>query len=76
MPPGTSPPARAATLLRSRRTPRTVTAPKGPAPEDPDYGSFRPLFRRSSGNARVTIFQGGHDIATGAALRWLARQQR
>ena len=44
--------------------------------EDSLYGERPPLFRRASGNARVTIFQGGHEIIHLAALNWLANQRR
>jgi hypothetical protein len=43
---------------------------------DPTYGKKVPLFRRSSGKARVTIFDGGHEIVYEAALTWLSRQQK
>jgi len=43
---------------------------------DPDYGDNPPLFRRSSGNARVTIFQGGHEIVAQAALTWLQKHRK
>ncbi len=39
---------------------------------DPLYSEKRVLFRRVSGNARVTIFDGGHEIIYEAALNWLA----
>ena len=39
---------------------------------DPLYGEQRVLFRRASSNARVTIFDGGHEIIYEAALNWLA----
>jgi acetyl esterase/lipase len=39
---------------------------------DPLYGDKRVLFRRASGNSRVTIFDGGHEIIYEAALSWLA----
>ena len=39
---------------------------------DPLYGDKRVLFRRASSNARVTIFDGGHEIIYEAALSWLA----
>jgi len=39
---------------------------------DPLYGEKRVLFRRASGNARVTVFDGGHEIIYEAALSWLA----
>jgi acetyl esterase/lipase len=43
---------------------------------DPSYGAKRPLFRRQSGQARVTLFEGGHEMVPRAALEWLARQRR
>lgn len=39
---------------------------------DPLYGDRRVLFRRASGHARITIFEGGHEILYDAALGWLA----
>ena len=58
---------------------KTATVPEalnGQAPEDVSYGKKAILFRRQSGAARVTIFQGGHEIIPGAALQWLAKQKR
>ena len=43
---------------------------------DPSYGGLRILFRRVSGNARVTVFDGGHDKNTEAGFRWLNLQRR
>jgi len=43
---------------------------------DPAYGGNIPLFRRTSGNARITIFDGGHEIVYKAALAWLAKQKK
>jgi len=43
---------------------------------DPAYGGLRILFRRQSGNARITIFDGAHDKNTEAAFRWLNQQTR
>jgi dienelactone hydrolase len=43
---------------------------------DWSYGSRPVLFRRSSGTARVTIFEGGHEIVHEAALKWLAKQRK
>ena len=43
---------------------------------DPTYGKKTPLFRRTSGNARITIFDGSHEIVYEAALSWLAKQQK
>ena len=45
-------------------------------PTDKTYGAKRVLFRRHSGAARVTIFQGGHELIPEAALQWLAKQKR
>tara|TARA_R110002073_G_scaffold240952_1_gene402767 strand:- start:2833 stop:3798 length:966 start_codon:yes stop_codon:yes gene_type:complete len=38
---------------------------------DPSYGSKQPLFRRSSGNATVTIFDGRHELVSEAAIAWI-----
>ena len=38
---------------------------------DPSYGNKKPLFRRTSGNATVTIFNGGHELVAGAAIAWI-----
>ncbi|MBK8092767.1 MAG: prolyl oligopeptidase family serine peptidase [Verrucomicrobiaceae bacterium] len=46
-----------------------------PAPEAV-YGLKTPLFRAMSGHARVTIFEGGHEIVHQAALNWLAKQRK
>lgn len=46
------------------------------ADADATYGAWTALFRKTSGNTRVTIFQGGHEIVHQAALNWLAIQQR
>ncbi len=43
---------------------------------DPLYGDKRVLFRRQSNNARVTIFDGGHEIIYAAALSWLANRKK
>jgi pimeloyl-ACP methyl ester carboxylesterase len=34
------------------------------------------LFRRSAAQARITVFEGGHDFEIAAALEWLGRQRR
>ncbi len=41
---------------------------------DPLYENRPVLFRRSSNNARVTIFDGGHEIIYNAACEWLSAQ--
>ena len=43
---------------------------------DRTYGRNKPLFRRTSGRARVTIFEGGHTMISGAAFKWLAKQRK
>lgn len=43
---------------------------------DGSYGEKPPLFRRSSGSARVTVFQGGHEMVASAALSWLEARNR
>jgi len=40
------------------------------------YGDKTPLFRRQSGNARITIFNGYHEIVYWAALAWLSYQRK
>jgi hypothetical protein len=44
--------------------------------DDPSYGVRKPLFRRQSGSARLTIFDGGHEIVFDAAFEWLSRQKK
>jgi len=40
---------------------------------DPSYGARQPLFRRTSGNVTVTIFDGGHELVPQAATAWLEK---
>lgn len=42
---------------------------------DPDY-TPRILFRRASGAARVTIFDGAHSMHSPSALAWLSKQRK
>ena len=58
------------------KTAKVPEALRGQAPVDQSYGKRAVLFRRQSGAARVTIFQGGHEIIPEAALQWLAKQKR
>lgn len=44
--------------------------------DDPTYGEKRVLFRRSSNNVRVTIFQGGHDELHETGLKWLEGRRK
>ena len=43
---------------------------------DPYYSEKSVLFRRTSNNVRVTLFDGGHEMITNAALHWLKRQKK
>ncbi|MDB4756647.1 prolyl oligopeptidase family serine peptidase [Mariniblastus sp.] len=54
---------------------KTATVPadlKQPI-HDSSYGKKQPLFRRHSGNATLTIFNGGHEIIPTAAVGWLLK---
>lgn len=57
---------------------QTQQRPAGWAKPAPDelYEPKTVLFRKISGNARVTIFEGGHEILYIPALNWLAQQKR
>ena len=44
--------------------------------DDPSYGKLKVLFRRVSGNARITIFEGAHDMTAAAAVGFLANQKK
>ena len=38
---------------------------------DASYGDKQPLFRRTSGLATLTIFDGGHELIAPAAIAWI-----
>ncbi len=59
-------------IVRKARVPRELRGDY----EDTDYGGKKVLFRRRSGNARVTVFDGGHEIIYEAALKWLEKQRK
>jgi hypothetical protein len=42
--------------------------------EDPLYGNLKVLLRRVSGQARITVFEGGHQSIVEAGLAWLEQQ--
>ena len=44
--------------------------------KDPSFGKKAPLFRRSSGSASVTIFQGGHEWVAPVVLAWLESENK
>ena len=55
---------------------RKLPAGWTPASPDASFGDKTPLFRKTSGNTRITIFDGGHEIVHQAALNWLAKQRK
>jgi pimeloyl-ACP methyl ester carboxylesterase len=59
-------------MVREQKVPTTLASEKLADPER----QKAVLFRRISGNARVTVFEGGHDSEPSAALAWLARQRK
>lgn len=59
-------------MLRERKIPAALAAETQVDPER----EKATLFRRSSGNARVTVFEGGHESESGAAILWLSRQRK
>jgi hypothetical protein len=46
------------------------------SPADPLYPKHPVLFRRTSGNTRITLFEGGHEIVHHAGLAWLEKQRK
>ena len=40
------------------------------------YGRYVPMYRRTSGPVRLTLFMGGHVYEPEPGLRWLAQQRR
>jgi poly(3-hydroxybutyrate) depolymerase len=59
-------------MVRERKPPPSLASER----EDDPERQKAVLFRRVAGAARITIFQGGHDIELIAALNWLSRQRR
>ena len=43
---------------------------------DATYGEKKPLFRRTSGSATLTIFDGGHELIAPAAIAWIEAMDR
>ena len=41
---------------------------------DSSYGDKQPLFRKTSGNATVTLFDGAHELVASAAIAWIKSQ--
>lgn len=59
-------------MVREQQIPAALAGEKQDDPER----QKTVLFRRASGNARVTVFEGGHDSESSAAVLWLARQRK
>lgn len=53
-----------------------ASMPRDSSLSDTLYGANPPLYRKTHGNTRVTVFQGGHEILHEAALNWLAAQRK
>ncbi|MEO0414036.1 MAG: prolyl oligopeptidase family serine peptidase [Verrucomicrobiota bacterium] len=62
-----------AEYYQSQKLPKTELAFSG---EDKLYGEKAPAFRKVSGNTRLTLFDGGHEMIHSAALNWLNNQRR
>ena len=60
-------------ILTERKVPESLQTERQ---NDPLYGSLTVLFRRISGNVRLTLFDGGHSASDQAALRWLSLQRK
>ena len=59
-------------MVRERKIPASLAAETQADPER----QKAVLFRRASGNARVTVFEGGHDSESTAGVLWLSRQRK
>jgi dipeptidyl aminopeptidase/acylaminoacyl peptidase len=59
-------------MVRERKIPTSLVAETQADPER----QKAVLFRRSSRNARVTVFEGGHESESSAGVLWLARQRK
>ncbi len=59
-------------MVREQRIPTGLASDHLPDPER----QRAVLFRRVAGQARISVFDGGHDSEGAAAISWLARQRR
>jgi len=59
-------------MVREHKVPPALAAER----EDDPERQKPVLFRRVAGAARLTVFDGGHEIELSAALDWLSRQRR
>jgi pimeloyl-ACP methyl ester carboxylesterase len=58
-------------MVESQEVPEHL---RDPLLHDDTYGEKSPLLRRESGTARITIFDGGHELVEEAAIQWLLRR--
>lgn len=70
-PSGSIPEEHIASLLNEHRAPEGT-----PEITDPGYGERKIHYRKISGNTRVTIFEGGHNIIAAYGFNWLANQKK
>lgn len=59
-------------MVREQKIPSALAAETQADPER----QKAVLFRRASGNARVTVFEGGHESESSAGVLWLSRQRQ
>ena len=59
-------------FVRTAKVPTELIQPI----KDASYGKKKILFRRTSGNVRVTIFDGGHEMVWSALIAWLKEKER
>ena len=59
-------------MVREQKIPAALASEKQ---DDPERQKAI-LFRRSSGNARVTVFEGSHESESSAGVLWLSRQRK
>ena len=56
-------------FVKKRKVPPNLQATL----QDRSHGEKQPLFTRKSGNATVTIFNGGHQLVATAAIAWIQK---
>jgi pimeloyl-ACP methyl ester carboxylesterase len=59
-------------MVREQKIPASLASEQQTDPER----QKAVLFRRASGNARVTVFEGGHESESTSAVLWLSRQHK
>ena len=67
----------AAAMIMSMTACENEKAPAGtPVFKDPGYGKRKIHYRKTSGNVRITIFEGGHNILSAYGVDWLLKQKK